>query len=196
MSQLSPLKEVSLEIRRARKALDITQKKLAAVSGISQAAIARIEKKPEEYNPGYSTIFRLVDALDAELLKKQPMDIGNKEVGEIMHREIVSIRKDETLHKALELMKDRNFSQLPVLDNTGNVMGTIYQRQIAGILLEGKNPKQIKAGDIMEPSLPQIDKSTKLARVKSILEQFPAIIITENMKVVGIVTSYDWFKVA
>lgn len=194
MEKLSPLKEISLEIRRTRKVLGMTQKKLAARAGVSQAALARIEKSPEEYNPSYFTIWKLLEALRNELIKNQPKNIESRTIKEIMHKKIVSIKPSESFQKALQLMKGKSFSQLPVVDKKGSVLGTIYQSQIADIVLEGKNPKDISAREIMGPALPQIDKNTSLAKAKTILEQWPAILVTENQKVIGIVTSYDWFK--
>jgi len=195
MESILTLKEISLEIRKARKTLNLTQKKLAFLAGISQAALARIEKNPEKYNPGYATIHQIVKTLSDELMKAHPKNFENMKVLEIAHSKIVSIKPTDSFRKAIELMKGKSFSQLPVIDENNAVLGTIYQRQLADIVFDGKNPSQIKVLDIMEPALPQIDKNTPLSKVKSFLQSWPAVLITEKQKVIGIVTSYDWFKV-
>lgn len=195
MESIQTLKEIALEIKKARKTLDLTQKKLASLTGISQAALARIEKNPEKYNPGYATIQQIVKTLSDELIKAHPKTFENIKVSEIMHLKIISIKPNDSFRKAIELMKGKSFSQLPVIDENNAVLGTIYQRQLADIVFEGKDPLKIKASEIMEPALPMIDKNTPLSKAKSILQSWPAVLITEKQKVVGIVTSYDWFKV-
>jgi len=194
MERLLEVKEIALEIKRSRNTLGLTQKKLAFNAGVSQAALARIERTPKEYNPSYATIYKILEALNNETRKKQPTGIENKTVETIMHKKIVSIKPNNSFHQALELMKGKNFSQLPVIDQNKAVLGTIYQKQLADIILEGKNPKKILVNQIMQPALPQIDKKTQLNHIKAILEKWPAILITEKQKVIGIMTSYDWFK--
>jgi len=195
MESIRTLKEISLDIKKARKTLNLTQKKLASLTGISQAAIARIEKKPEEYNPGYAVIHQIVKTLSDEFAKANPKSFENIKVSEICHYKIISIKPDESFRKAIELMKGKSFSQLPVIDENNVVLGTIYQRQLADLILENRDLDKIKANEIMEPALPQIDKDTQLLKVKSFLQSWPAILITDKQRVVGIVTSFDLFKV-
>ena len=196
MEGIPRLKEIALSIKRARLGLGLTQKKLALLAGISQAALARIEREPEEYNPGYSAVFRVVEALNGEFAKRRPESVEYRRVSEIMHRKIVSVNPHDSFHKALELMKDRGFSQLPVIDEHAALVGTVFQRQIVGLLLDGKSLKTVSVGDVMEPALPMIGGSATLKQAKSILEQWPAFLVAENGRVAGIVTSYDWFKAA
>jgi len=195
MLHLWDLKETVAEIKRKRKVLDLTQKKLANLAEISQAALARIEKSPKEYNPSYSAIYQISTALDNFSKKPKGKGLEDRTAEEIMHRKVVSIKPNETLHKAIELMKGKSFSQLPVIDKD-IVIGTIYEKKVASVAFEGKNSKQVIAREIIEAPLLQIDKSTPLIKAKSILEHWPAVLVTEKNKIVGIVTVYDLLKVA
>lgn len=60
------------DVRRMRKALDITQAELAAESGISQSTIAKIERN--RISASYSTVVTLFEALD-EMAKGHRKDL-------------------------------------------------------------------------------------------------------------------------
>ena len=50
------------DIRKMRKALDVTQSQLAAESGVSQSTIAKIER--ESIAASYATVVKLFETLD------------------------------------------------------------------------------------------------------------------------------------
>ncbi|UKO96271.1 CBS domain-containing protein [Nostoc sp. UHCC 0870] len=51
-------------------------------------------------------------------------------VGEVMSKNPVTITPDQTVKQAAQIMHDRNVHRLPVLDNTGKVIGIVTRGDI------------------------------------------------------------------
>ncbi|MDE1859497.1 MAG: CBS domain-containing protein, partial [Candidatus Micrarchaeota archaeon] len=114
---------------------------------------------------------------------------------EIMHRHIVFIRPENSVADAISVFTDYDFQQLPVLDSERRVVGTIYQKDLLSIATQSPDlVKKRPVGSVMKAPLPQIDKNTEIMKIKPILENWDAIIVTENGKAIGIVTIYDILK--
>src|SRR5881398_2260839 len=99
------------EIPKRRKALGLTQSRLAELAGVSQSIIAKIESG--SVDPSYSIVKRLV-----ETLEKQSVDTARPRVSEIMSRPVISVSKTQLVREAVDLMRKRGYSQLPVFDGS------------------------------------------------------------------------------
>lgn len=140
-------------------------------------------------------MWKLYEALDQELGKARPAGLEYRKANEIMNRELIHVRPGGTVGDAMQLMKKHDYSQLPVLEG-GRVVGTVYQRQIVDLLTFGKNPAKETVGQTMKEALPQISGQTPLAKVSSLLEHWPAVLVADSHELTGIITPHDWFKLA
>ena len=57
-------------------------------------------------------------------------------VGEIMHSDIVKLKREDSLHKALDIMYDHNINGAPVVDENGKLTGMIVKADIYRFLME------------------------------------------------------------
>ena len=57
-------------------------------------------------------------------------------VGEIMRSDIVKLKREDSLHKALEIMYDHNINGAPVVDENGKLTGMIVKADIYRFLME------------------------------------------------------------
>lgn len=70
------------------------------------------------------------DAMDASSVMKQPSQVGaaGPRVGDVMSRRPKTLRRNDRLKIADELMNAENIRHLPVLDERGTVVGILSQR--------------------------------------------------------------------
>ncbi len=184
---------ISIRIRKTRKAVGISQRKLAMVSGVSQSTIARIEKDIQRLDPNYSTIFNIVETLSRFEREGSP-DFMGKKAEDIMKRAVVAVRPGDSVRKAISIMKDYDFPQLPVIEN-GRSVGTISQKGLFGIVLNGpKAASKMRIRDILEMAMPQVDANTEVSKLKQVLENFDAALVVKRGRVAGIITIYDILK--
>ncbi|MEM3638655.1 MAG: CBS domain-containing protein, partial [Candidatus Micrarchaeaceae archaeon] len=187
---------IAIRLRNMRRTLGLSQKRLAFISGVSQSEIARIEKDPEKLNPSYATIFAIFTALEDYRIKGSGDVQLVKKASEIMHKHVIHVNPDDTAKKALEIMRKNDFSQLPVLNRRMGVVGTVYQKRLISAMLSGRSDAlDVPVKTLLEPALPQVDADTPIQKIKPILENWDAILVSHDRKIVGIITIYDIFKI-
>lgn len=177
------------EIAKKRKMLGLTQKQLARLAGVSQSLIAKIESG--KIDPSYGKVKAIFDAL--ERLETSV----NFRAEEILHREVVGVQKDDMVSKAVRLMMEHGYSQLPVFDGE-HLVGSISERTILNQVSSGSDLSQIskvRVEEVMEEAFPQLDEATPLPLISSLLRVYPAVLVSKRGKVVGIITKADLFKI-
>ena len=60
------------------------------------------------------------------------------EAGQLMSKNLVTVTPEDTVENAATLMVDKKISRLPVLDESGKLVGIISRRDIMGSLYSGK----------------------------------------------------------
>jgi len=178
------------EIPKRRKALGLTQSRLAELAGVSQSIIAKIESGTVD--PSYSIVKRLV-----ETLEKQSVDTSRPRVSEMMSRPIISVSRMQLVRDAVDLMKKRGYSQLPVLDGT-RCVGSISEKTILDRAARGEPLESLlnnRVRDIMDSPLPTVNEDTPLEMVLGLLQGNYGVLVTKGENAIGILTKSDILKV-
>ena len=176
------------EVAKKRRRLDLTQKQLARLAGVSQSLIAKLESR--KIDPSYNKVKAIFDALQRLEIKTEAR------AEEVLHDKVVGVQKSDTVSKAVRLMTDHGYSQLPVFDGE-HAVGSISEKTMLGQVLAGKDLTQVSmltAGDIMEEAFPQVGEDAPLPLISGLLQVYPAVLISKKGKVVGIVTKADLLK--
>jgi predicted transcriptional regulator len=172
------------DIRRLRKMMGLTQKKLAEKAGVSQSLIARIEKK--SVDPRLSTVRRILEALS--LIKE------GRIAEDVMHSPVITVKITDTVRKAVELMHKNDVSQLPVLKENV-IVGSIKETTIIHRITRGGNIRKVlftPVYNIMEEPFITVNPSMGVDEVLSIMSSgHPAVLVIDNKKLVGIITKID-----
>jgi predicted transcriptional regulator len=173
------------DIRKARKSVDWTQKDLAAATGLSQSAIAKIEKG--RYSIPHDTFVKISEALD-----RKNADLGNLlTIRDVMRpaKELITLRPKDSVGRAITLMTENGISQIPIFDGD-RVIGTATSHGMMKFLSEsGSSTQPVK--DAMERELPLVNEDAPVSSIKELDKEFHAVLATRAGKVVGIVTSED-----
>lgn len=164
-------------LKEMRERLGITQQQLAFRVGVSQAHIAKIEN--EKVNPTLSTVNKIMSVL------KESKGVKCES---IMKRDIISIRPNENVSKAVKQMVDFQISQLPVIEK-GLCWGSLTEKEIMKNM--DKNFKKTLVREIMGKPFPIIGVEEDLEIVKALLEHTSAVLVSEKEKIVGIITKSD-----
>lgn len=169
--------------------MNLTQKDLSLLTGVSQSMIAKIEA--QKVNPSYEAAKKIFEALE-ELERK--VDVKAREVSS---RRVVGARRQDTVAKATALMRQTGFSQLPVL-NGGFTVGSVSEKSILTQIVKARNLSELSrrhVEDIMEEPFPQLDEDSPLSATMALLQYSPAVILTKKGRISGIVTRADLLKV-
>ncbi len=172
-------------IKERRKKLGWTQKELAERSGVSQSAIAKIERGKME--PSYSMAVKIFNALDEGEREKYK----GKKAKNLMNTDVIFLSPKDRVKKARELMKEHGISQIPVVDK-GKVVGMITENDILeGYERHGTGIVDLLVEDVMGPPPIAVRKDTRMDAIVELLRQEQALLVVENGELVGIITRAD-----
>ncbi len=178
------------ELVRLRKSLGMTQAQLSNLAGVSQSAVAKVERG--QMIPSYELAKKLFDTLQKQLEKVEPEVVASK----VRTRAVYSIAPEATLQEAAEVMRRHGFSQLPVVKD-GKNMGNLTEGAIAKMILEGKDPKDlavIRVSQVMDEPLPTIDEGAPVSIIASLLQRYPAVLVVRAGEITGIIAKSDLMK--
>ena len=158
------------EIQRRRRNLNLTQSKLAKLSGISQSALAKIESG--RMNPSFEIAKRIFDTLE------QLEHTEAVKAVDIMTKRLFTVDINDRVEEAISLLKRHNISQLPVLKK-GIIIGLFSE----GVLLDRVGEKNLghrKVSEIMAEAPPQIPEGTPIKSVSELLKHTPIVVVTKK----------------
>ncbi len=173
------------QIKKMRQKLGLTQTELANLSGVSQSLIAKIEKGRVE--PSYSVARRIFLVLEKRM--NETHEIFKAE--DICTREIISISPEDSVRKALDLMRNNDISQLPVIENS-RVVGSITETTLISNYDRISERTMVK--EIMDEPFPVISSTTPLPLVREMLKVYPAVLVVSKGELRGIITKADLLK--
>lgn len=126
-------------------------------------------------------------------------------VREIMTDSVFTIKADENLLKARELMSENNIRHIPVVNEDHNLVGLLTQRDLlkaasSNIASNSQNVDEqiIPVAEIMKKTVKCIhpDESLKVAGLIIQKYKYGCLPIVEDEKVIGIITDSDFVGVA
>jgi predicted transcriptional regulator len=165
------------ELKKRRIELGLTQKGLSEAINVSQSIISKFEAK-KNY-PGYHTIKEIEERI-------YKLGHGSeKKIDSVMVRHIHSFRPDAKVRDVMRLFKTKGYSQAPVIDSKGRVVGLITAQ---GLLDADKDESILQ---LLEPEPPIIAKDAPVSAAKTLLKGFPLVLVNDRGKIVGIVARED-----
>lgn len=170
-------------IRSKRRSLGLTQAELAEAAGVSQSLIARIEL--DDVDPSYSTLSAIVAALNEAERREVTVE-------ELMNTDVAAVTPEEPVREAAEAMRQRGYSQLPVLDG-GAPVGSVTERAIVAAINEAGREELADAPvrEVMAAPFPALDPDEPVGVAVRMLEDRAAVLVMEGGRVVGLVTKSD-----
>ncbi len=104
---------------------------------------------------------------------------------------LISIDRNTLVRKAIDILKQHDVSQLPVIEN-GKCVGVVTESALLSAVLE--KPELFESGisKLMEKSLPEIQLHEEVSSaIKIFAQKNPAILVMDGKNPVGIVTRFD-----
>lgn len=172
------------ELRALRLKLGLTQSEVAKAAGVSQPLIARMEN--ETVDARLSTFRSVVDALNRA-------DRAVVTLKEIMHAPVEVIRATDAMADAIRLMREKNYSQLPVVAK-GIPVGSLSEKAVVHALGGARDAEALAKSpvrDSMGPPFPTAAPETTVDQAARLLEDQSALLVMERGKLLGIVSKAD-----
>ena len=169
-------------IKEERKKLNLTQKKLAVMTGVSTSMINQIESGRSK--PSYDTAKKIFESL-----AKLEGQTSTHNAGDICSEKIVKLTLDSTIRDAGKKMHEKAIDQIPIFDGS-----TLKGLVTIDIVNEYSDRKDIKIKNVMNPKPPLIDASEPANALSQLIRISGCALVEKNSKIIGIITSADLLK--
>ena len=106
--------------------------------------------------------------------------------------DFIAVQKDQTVRQAFQIMKDKDISQLPVMEGE-EIIGGLTESTVLSFLLDNPlNNGEKPVSDIMDDPFPVVQCETPLSQLRPYLnKRIPAVITKTQAGTWQIVTQYD-----
>jgi predicted transcriptional regulator len=176
------------DIAKRRRQLGLKQTELAKAAGVSQSLIAKLEAGT--IDSSYTKVKTIFDVLEHLEFK------AKVQAEKIRHNEVVSVQKNDSVSKVVNMMKEYGYSQIPVFEGKQSV-GSVSEKTILRQILAGKDLEEISkllTGEIMEEAFPQINEDAPLSLITSLLQTYSAVLVSKKGILIGIITKADLLR--
>lgn len=112
-----------------------------------------------------------------------------------MNRNVVTVRPDDDVLIAVRTLVDNKLSGVPVIDNIGNLLGIITEKDCMAIALSAGYHGECggKVTDFMSPHVTTVDTGTPVVEIAEHFAKrsFRRLPVLESGRVVGVVSRRD-----
>ncbi|HEY9871669.1 MAG TPA: cystathionine beta-synthase [Candidatus Obscuribacterales bacterium] len=106
--------------------------------------------------------------------------------------ELIAVRPEDSVQKAIDLMERYQVDQLPVITEDGQSVGSINDIVAMQVVYERKDPEHVKISNVMGRPFPQFDLDTEIDLVYRAFKIGTAmVVITREKKACGVLTKFD-----
>jgi len=191
LSEKNSRDQISSEVARLiqlRLEARLTQAELAKEVGVSQAYIARIERGT--LDPKLSIVSRITEFLRSSIAKRRYQGrFRDMTCSEIMAANPATVDARDPASRAVDLMHQHSFSQIPVLRGN-SVMGMITEQDIIKDLHHDLSQMSVQA--VMAPvSPPIVSETTPITDIVPLFQIHQAILVQNQGRLSGIITRAD-----
>ncbi|MCK4483292.1 MAG: CBS domain-containing protein [Candidatus Thorarchaeota archaeon] len=168
-------------IHRMRRDAGLTQSELAMEVGVSQSYIARIENGT--LDPKLSIANKIIQVFNTR---------SPQRCGDVMTANPLTIDARKSVSAAVQAMRQRNFSQLPVVQG-GRIVGIVTERDIVRNLQHDLDDLSVQA--IMSSGgVPTVDETTPVDAIIPLMEIYQAVVVQKQGRVAGIISRSDLLR--
>jgi len=190
------------KIRQMRKRLNMSQRELASMAGVSQSLIAKIERG--SIDPSYSNVRKILVAFE-EILRKRKgegVKVGAQlTVGDLATRGVIWVSPEQSIGECVDRMMKGRFTQLPVTVGDRVVGGVTDDRIRDYTIEETRNGRksyeqvmQTRVDEVMTEPFPILSEDTPIELASVHLQREEAVLVSRKGQIVGILTSADFLN--
>ena len=128
--------------------------------------------------------------------------IGDRTAGDLLHRkrrdlpDLVHVHPDETVRQAIEILREFEVSQLPVVKAeppvmVGEVSGSVRDRPLMEAAFRDPSVLDMNVAEVMDPPLPTVGAGEPVEVVVAHLETAASVLVLDGGHPVGVLTRSD-----
>jgi CBS domain-containing protein/gamma-glutamylcysteine synthetase len=134
----------------------------------------------------------------AEVKDKSEWIDNYRTVEQFMTRDLFTVRPEDVIDLAANLMNWKHIRHVPVEDHSGNLVGIISHRDLLELLTSNKDTGNLVVRDVMKTELLTIEPETPTIEALFMMREkkIGCLPVVKDGKLVGLLTAYDFLTVS
>ncbi len=112
----------------------------------------------------------------------------------MLKRPLVTVEKNSNIREVAKIMKKEDVGLLVVVDERGNAIGVISERDIAHLLAEDVDPDKTKVGDVAKKNIITIHYRDPISKAAHLMRKHKIrhlVVVDDQNKPIGVVSIRD-----
>jgi NADH dehydrogenase len=133
------------------------------------------------------------------LSRKISSGTGSKRAGDLMQRELRTLKLDMTVHDALLITKAHPHSSYPVVDQTGCVLGVVNREEFYEFIKRPETSPETNLRELTLATLPTIQENVSVCEMMELLVRSGSnklLVLHADQRLAGIITVMDLLTAA
>ncbi|HEX9050469.1 MAG TPA: pyridoxal-phosphate dependent enzyme [Anaeromyxobacter sp.] len=105
--------------------------------------------------------------------------------------EVIFAKRTDKVEAVVKKLKEKDISQMPVVDDSGRAIGMIHEYDLLNFLIEGKHRLSEIVEPLIQPLQGVVGPDTPIARLREIFNDDNVAVVKEGDRITGIVTKID-----
>jgi cystathionine beta-synthase len=105
--------------------------------------------------------------------------------------EVIVAKRTDKVEAVVKKLKEKDISQMPVVDDSGRAIGMIHEYDLLNFLIEGKHRLSEIVDPLVQPIQGVVGPDTPVARLRDIFNDDNVAVVKEGDRVTGILTKID-----
>jgi len=105
--------------------------------------------------------------------------------------QLFMVSENETVNKVIELMKEKDISQIPVINSDNKVTGIINEANLLKALFENQSTGSDSIKECVDTAVEYVNPSDSLEKASHILTQGKTPLVLENNEIFALITKID-----
>ena len=122
-------------------------------------------------------------------------EIGDDQIGDLLRERgvrLVSASPEDSFATVILRLKENGFSQLPVLDESGRLLGLIREHDMLDALLNKKADADTHVGAHLDNGYALVESQNRASLLTQLFAQGKVVVVEDQGRVVGILTNIDF----
>jgi cystathionine beta-synthase len=122
-------------------------------------------------------------------------EIGDERIGDLLRDrgvKLVSAAPDDSFATVITGLKENGFSQLPVIDDSGRLMGLIRERDMLEALLNKEADADTPIREHLDNGYALVEAQNRASLLSQLFAQGKVVVVEERGRVAGILTNIDF----
>ncbi len=105
--------------------------------------------------------------------------------------EVIVAKRTDKVEAVVKRLKEKDISQMPVVDDSGRAIGMIHEYDLLNFLIEGKHRLSEIVEPLIQPLQGVVGPDTPITRLREIFNDDNVAVVKEGDRITGIVTKID-----